>query len=78
MQSSADHVSDRVFDIISMACSNQPMTVVNHESYKKISKGDIDVLLSKRQNVVIDRRDQSKHSVFASMEHANAIMSKSL
>ena len=79
MSSSSDP-SDKIFDIVSMACSNQPMTVTRHVSYKKISKGNIDVLFlsSSKHHVIIDRRPHDKHCIFSNVDHADANMSKSL
>ena len=72
-------IDDRIFDIVSMACSNQPLKVTHHEEYKKLSKGDIDVLVSsKSHQVVIDRRLNGIHSIFANIEQADYNMSKSV
>ena len=63
-------VDPRVFDVVSCADAARTMTVTSHDTYRKISKGEIDVLLlPKRQPVIIDRRSEP-NSVFTDLDRA--------
>ena len=72
-----EDIDGRVFDVVSLADSTDEMKLVSHPSYKKITKGSIDVLMMPRhRSVIIDRRSSSNPpSVYSDIKHAHASMS---